>query len=192
MTDQIKSLQGYVNDMLAVESELHEAFRRQKKENAELRRFTAAHQIVERTEDTIDRHLAALRDVLKRLGTEESTLQKAVGGVLGAAAGLYDKLRSDATVSRVLRDDYAALSFATIGYEMLHTTALAMKDGQTADLAITHLKEYAPLIMALGDALPAVLIDELATDGTVSADRGIATQAVRNTHEAWASATTTA
>ena len=192
MSDQMKLLQGYVNDMLAVETELHEAFRRQKRDNTELRRFTAAHQIISRTEDTIDRHLSALRDALKRLGSDESTLKKAVGGVLGAAAGWYDRLRSDSTVSRVLRDDYAALSFATICYEMLHTTALAMKDAETAALAIRHLKDYAPLIMSLGDAVPEVLIDELSSAGAVAADRGVATQAVRNTHEAWASATTTA
>jgi len=79
MSDQMKLLQGYVNDMLAVETELHEAFRRQKRDNTGLRRFTVAHQIVSRTEDTIDRHLSALRDALKRLGSDESTLKKAVG-----------------------------------------------------------------------------------------------------------------
>jgi hypothetical protein len=188
MSDQMKELQGYVNDMLTVEVELHEALRRQKKDHDGLRNFGTAHQIVARAEDTVDRHLATLRESLKRLGGDESTLKKAVGGILGAAAGVYDKLRADSTVSRLLRDDYTALSFATVCYEMLHTTALAMKDQVTADLALRHLKDYAPLIMALTEAMPEVLVEELANAGTVTADRSVATDAVRNTREAWASA----
>ena len=191
MTDQIKSLQGYVHDMLAVETELHEAFRRQKREKTDLRRFTArasdrrAHRGDHRPPSPV---VAPRAEAALDRGVD---VEKGGRRVLGAAAGLYDKLRSDATVSAHAPRRLRGADISTISYEMLHTTALAMKDGR-ADLAITHLKEYVPLIMAIGDALPEVLIDELATDGTVSADRGIATQAVRNTHEAWASATTTA
>jgi len=169
MTDHKNHLRDHVSAMLAVETELREAFRRQEQENTELRRFAAAHQIVARAGDIIDRHIAALRDCLERLGADESALEQAVGGVLGAAAGLYDKMRSESAVSGVLRADHAALSFATVCYEMLLTTALTMKDVQTAHLALRHLKDYAPLTLALGTAVPQVLVGELATDGQAAA-----------------------
>ena len=188
MTDQMKELQGHVNDMLAVETELHAAFRRQKGD-AGIKRNAAAHQFVSRTEDTIDDHLAALKRCAERLGGE-SVLKKAVGGVMGAAAGLYGKVRSDDKVSRVLRDDHAALSFASVCYEMLHTTALAMRDSATADLALSHLKHFTPLIVDLSRMLPEVLVEELSDEGKIPFDRSVAEDAARNTRDAWANAST--
>jgi hypothetical protein len=189
MENEKKDLCGYVNDMLAVETELHEAFRRQKHDDT-IATAPRAQAVIARTEDTIDRHLAALRQCQTRLGGTESVIKKAVGGVMGAAAGLYDKLRADSSVSRTLRDDYAAISFATVCYEMLHTTALAMQDKQTADLALRHLADFAPLIMTMSETMPQVLVDELAADGKVTAGASIAADAARNTREAWANAST--
>lgn len=186
MSDQVKELQTYVNDMLAVETELHAAFRRQK-EQENLKRYGTAHQLVSRTEETIDRHLAALKRCAERVGGE-STLKRAVGSVLGAAAGVFDKLRGDAPVSRVLRDDNTALTFACNCYEMLHTTALALRDEATAQMALAHFKDYTPLIVDFSRMMPEVLIEELAQDGRVTFDRSLAQEAVRNTQEAWAQA----
>lgn len=187
MNDQTNQLSGFVNDMLAVETELHEAFRRQKHDES-VKQSTIAYQVICRTEDTIDRHLSGLKACQQRLGGGESALKKAVGGVMGAVAGMYDKLRSDQSISRALRDDYAALSFATICYQMLHTTALAMKDQSTAECALKHLGEYAPLIMAISDSLPQVVVEELAAEGSVAPDLSVASDSARHTREAWASA----
>ena len=184
MTKQMEDLQGYVNDMLAVETELHEAFRRQKAD-ARLKKFPAAQQLISRAEDTVDVHLAKLRECLKRMGSDESVLKKAVGGVLGAAAGVYDKLRSDDKVSRMLRDDHTALSFASVCYEMLYTTALAMHDSATADLALDHLKEVNTLVVEVNDLIPRVLIEELSSEGKITFDAELADDVVRHTREAW-------
>lgn len=190
MADQIVDLQGYVNDMLAVETEFHSTFRRQK-DDEQIRECTAAHELIARTEDIIDRHLVELKACLTRLGGKESTVKKAVGGVLGVAAGIINSVRSDESASRALRDDYAALSFGTIGYEMLHTTALAMKDQQTADLALRNLKDFAPLIMAISNMMPAVLVRELADTSKAAPDASVAADAARNTRAAWAEAAET-
>ena len=97
MTEKSRNdLHGYVTDMLAVETELHNAFRRQK-EDDHVRRYPAAHEVITETEEIIDQHMAALRDCAVSLGGGESPLKKAVGGLLGKMAGLYDKVRSDAT-----------------------------------------------------------------------------------------------
>jgi len=180
-------VRGHVQDMLAVETELHEALRRQKND-AHLREVPQAHRLICRIEATIDRHLSALRSAVSRFGEEESIVKKAVGGVMGAVAGMYANLRSDTSAARALRDDYAALSFATICYEMLHTTALAVGDKETAEMALKHLAEYAPLIMAASEEMPAIVIDELAAEGDVAADPDIAVLAAKNTRGAWASA----
>lgn len=187
MASDTKALQGYVNDMLAVETEIHGALRRQKNDER-IKSNAVAHQLVSRAEDMIDRHLEGLRTCIERLGGSESLMKKAVGGVLGAAAGVYDKVRTDASVSRALRDDYTALSFATVCYEMLHTTALAMHQQDTAELALHHIKDIAPFIIDVTELLPQVVVDELSAEGNGTIDRTVAPQAARNTLEAWNSA----
>jgi ferritin-like metal-binding protein YciE len=177
-------LQGYVNDMLAVERQLHQALRRHK-EHEPLRKFAAAKQLVARIEDTIDRHLVDLEACLRRLGGDDSALKKAVGTFLGFAAGIYDKVRTEDNVSRILRDDHTALNFACVCYQMLHTTALAMKDSQTADLALRNLTDFTALVRDLSDTLPGVLLEELAQQRKIAPDPGIAAEAVRHTREAW-------
>jgi hypothetical protein len=184
MSAQLDILQGYVNDMLAVEREIHNAFSRQKHDDR-VKAFPAASRVIARIEDTIDRHIKELETCLARLGGDESVLKKAVGTVMGAAAGLYDKVRPNDKVARMVRDDYTALSFATVCYQMLHTTALAVRESSTADLALAHLKAYAPLIVDLADAVPEVVVDELAEEGKIAADHSVATQAARNTRAAW-------
>ena len=183
---QLDILQGYVNDMLAVEKEIHQAFSHQKHDQKP-QKFPAAGQLIARIEDTIDRHIEELEQCQQRLGADESALKKAVGAVMGAAAGLYDRIRQDDSVSRMLRDDYAALCFAIVCYEMLHATALAAGKRDIADLALRHLQDYAQLVMSIGDLLPHALVRELAREGKLPDDRDAAARAVENTRKAWAS-----
>ena len=183
MSEQMEILQGYVNDMLAVEHEIHQAFSRQKHSDKSAIHPEAA-QLIARIEDTIDRHIAELQRALERLGGSESALKRAVGTALGMIAGLVDQVR-DETVSRMVRDDLAALNFAAACYQMLHTTALAMHDKPVADLALKHLEDFAPLIMDLSQVLPSVVLSELARDGKVAADASVAAEAARNARNAW-------
>jgi ferritin-like metal-binding protein YciE len=184
MTDRAQMIQGYVNDMLAVEREAHSAVRRQK-HDASVKQYAEASRVIDRIEDTLDQHIAELQKCLQVMGADESMLKKAVGTALGAVGGIYDKIRSDDRVSRMLRDDYTALSFASVCYEMLHTTALAAGDSVVADLAIRHLRDYAPLVIEVTDVLPHVLTDELAAEGKIQVDPSAAREAVRNTRAAW-------
>ena len=184
MGEQMEILQGYVNDMLAVENELHQAFRRQKHSATPASVNAEAAQLIARIEDTIDRHLVDIKVALERVGGTESQLKKAVGAALGVVAGLYDQVR-DEKVSRMVRDDIAALNFAAACYQMLHTTALAMHDQRLADLALKHLEDFTPLIMDLSQVLPAVVLNELAQAGVVAADASVAEEAARNSRNAW-------
>lgn len=184
MTRAQEILSGYVNDMLAVEREIHQAMSRQK-HDARVKRFPAVSLLIGSIEDTIDTHIERVAEALARLGASESALKKAVGTVLGIVGGVYDKVRQDDKVSRLVRDDYAALSFAVVCYQMLHTTALALGDERIADTAIRHLEDYATAIMRLSEAIPALIIQELSTEGKIPADQKIAEEAVRHVRDAW-------
>jgi hypothetical protein len=178
-----KLLDHYLREMIAVESELHAAFRRQRDDD-KLRAHRQSAALVDRIEQVLDRHLEALRQKLESKGETESTFKTAIGSIMGAAAGVYDKLRSE-RVSRMLRDDYTAISLATVCYEMLHASALAAGDQELAELAIRHLSDYTPLVMEISETIPFALVEELSVDGKLPANRAAAEQAVANTKKAW-------
>jgi hypothetical protein len=170
--------------MLAAETEMHAAFRRQKHDDR-LNIHPESAQLVARIEDTIDRHLGGLRHCLAGLGGEESVVKNAIGSLLGAAAGIYNGMRTDEPISRMLRDDYIALTSAIVCYEMLHTTALAAGQDTVAELALAHMKDFAPLVMRLGEALPFAIVEELSRGGKLQSDRAAAERAAQNTRSAW-------
>ena len=183
MDEKMDTLRGYVNDMLAVERDLHQAFRRHKEDKA-AKTYPQAAAALHQIEDRIDVHVASLERQLERMGSGESTVKAAVGAVLGAVAGIYGKIR-DERVSRMLRDDYTALCFATVCYEMLHTTALAVGHGEVANLALSHLRDYTPAVMAIAQLLPEVVTDELTRTGKMSGNGSIARLAAKNVQDAW-------
>jgi hypothetical protein len=177
----------YVNDMLAVEREIHHAISRQKHDEA-VKRHPAVAALIAGIEETIDRHIARVSEELGHLETSESALKKVVGTVLGIAAGIYGRVRPEDKVSAMVRDDYAALSFAVVCYQMLHTTALALDDERVADFAIGNLEDYASAILHLAEVVPTLVVDELAHEGKIPADRRVADEAVRHFRDAWAHA----
>lgn len=178
------ALRPYVADMAAVEKHILEAIERQSKDD-DVRQFPEAAQWVDRTVGILRRHVDSLESHLKNFdgGGMAGTVKEAVTGVLGVFAGLYDKVRKD-TASRALRDDYTALSLAAISYTMLHTTALGLRQGTTAELALSNLKELTPLLVDLSQFIPKVVLKELSFEG-YSIETAVGEQAARNTHEAW-------
>jgi len=182
MPEVIEVLSEYVNDMLAVERDLHGMLRRHKADAA-VKRVPIASRLMDQAEEMVDRHLPALEHCAGGLGGE-STLKKAAGATLGVIGAAFEKMRDD-RASRIVRDDYAALSFASICYEMLHTTALAVGARDVADLALRHLKDYAPLVIELGEAIPEIVIRELSSEGKLTGRADAAEQAKHNACQAW-------
>ena len=183
MSDRKETLQQYVSDMLALERHIHEAVRRQR-DDEKVGQHLQAQQLISRIESTLDEHIEHLEQHLESLGGEPAApVKNAVSAVAGMAAGLYDKVRSD-PVSKMLRDDYTALSLAAISYTMLHTTGLAMTDHKTADIALEHLTHWTPLIVEISEIIPLAVVRELSDEGAmVSAQVG--QEAIRNTQQAW-------
>jgi hypothetical protein len=180
----LETLAEYVNDMLAVERDLHSALRRHKDDRA-IQACPPAGPVLQQIEDVTDLHLKELERSLTSLGESASAVKQAAGSVKGTLAAMYDKLRDD-RASRMLRDDYAALCFACICYEMLHTVALAVDQDEIARVAIRHLRDYAPAVMDLGQVVPHVVVQELMKEGKITAaDPSVADEAAENSREAW-------
>jgi hypothetical protein len=185
------ALRSYLADMAAVEKHIMEAVERQYKDD-DIRQFPNAHQFLHRLMGVLQQHVNALEGHLESFpgGGAAHTVKEAVTGVLGAIAGVYDKVRKD-TASRALRDDYTALSLAVISYTMLHTTALGLRQGATAELALRQLKDLTPLLVELSQVIPPIVLRELSFEG-YDVETGLDQQAVRSTQEAWSSEHTTA
>jgi hypothetical protein len=184
MADNRETLRPYIADMVAVEKHIVEALERQQKDD-DVKQFPNAAQLVNRALGILNQHVQVLEGHLEGFqgGGASGAVKGAVTGVLGAIAGVYDKIRKD-TASRALRDDYTALSLATISYTMLHTTALGLRQGATAEIALRHLQDLTPLIMELSEVIPPVVLKELSFEGH-DIETGLAQQAVRNTQQTW-------
>lgn len=183
MKDQQEFLQQHVGNMLATDKHIHEAVSRQR-DDKNVQQLTEAHQLISRIESTLDRHIQDLEQQLQHLGGDASSpVKDAVASTLGAVAGVYDKVRSS-TASKMLRDDYTALSMAAISNTMLHTTGLALHDNLTAEISLRHLHDLTPLITEISRVVPTVVAREL-IDEEVNADTSVAQQAVQQTQQTW-------
>ncbi|HKI05325.1 MAG TPA: hypothetical protein VKK31_25320 [Thermoanaerobaculia bacterium] len=189
MKDNREALRPYLADMAAVEKHILEAVERQR-EDDDIKQFPDALQLLGRIESSLKSHVQSLETHLQGYsgGGAAGAVKEAVTGVLGAIAGLYDKVRKD-PASRALRDDYTALSLASISNGMLHTTALGLSQGTVAELAKRHLEEINSLIMELGLVIPRVVLKELSFEG-YPIETGVAERAVQNLKESWGRNTT--
>lgn len=180
---QNDNLRMYVNDTAAMAKHIEGAFDQQR-QDSDVKSNAAVRELIERMHVT----LAAQRKTMELLAEEAGSgmgaaLKEAVTSVTGALAGLYGKVRKH-PLSRILRDNYTALSLAAVAYEMLHTTALGLGQKLLADTAVRHVKELAPLIMAVTKIIPEIVLQELAADDP-AIDTSVAGQAVENTLNAW-------
>lgn len=183
-------LRDYVSDMLSVEKHCLESIARQTRDE-KFRCFPNAYEILTRIESTLRTHTIALDQYLAAIedGGAESKLKKAAASAVGAIAGLYGKIRLEDPVSRSLRDDYTALNLAAISYTMLHTTARALNVSRVADLALQHLNDLTPVIVALSRVIPEVVAKELSAEGKVL-EPSAWHDALANTQGAWSSEVT--
>src|SRR5215213_11215026 len=96
MKDNREALRPYIADMAAVEKHIVEAVERQR-EDDDVKQFPEALQLVTRIESTLKNHVQSLETHLQDYagGGVAGTLKEAVTGVLGAIAGVYDKVRKD-------------------------------------------------------------------------------------------------
>jgi hypothetical protein len=146
--------------------------------------FLDAKALLAGTADTLRRHFDALNKLLDVLEKDGISLTGS-GRLTNGGTHLHPETASEAlAVSRMLRDDYAALNRVTISNTMLHTAALALKSQDLALAALKHLENIAPFVVQIGELLPDVIARELQAHSD-EVDLSIAKEALRNTKRAW-------
>ena len=181
---RLDTLQKYISDMVAVEEHISSAVKRQTEHEEVYQYNPQAGQLIQSIAQLTEQHAAQLEQHLESMGGDPAKgLKEIATEALGNIAGLYDRIRTE-TVSKMLRDDYTALSLAAVGYTMLHTTGLSLNDRRTADLALRHLEHYTPILMQFDQIMPSVVVAELREDGLL-VNESIIQEAKKNTQEAW-------
>jgi len=185
MKDRNVILHKYASDMLGIEKHFLDVLRYQVSDTR-IKDYKEAHALVIRIQDMLKDHLRLLESYIEKLGVETTTttLKKAATKVTGVTAGLYNLMRREDSVTRNMRDNYTALNMTAISYTMLHSTALALDDGELAGLTLKNLKELTPLVVETSRAIPAVVIEELSVEGK-ALDTMVIQKAIENTQEAW-------
>ncbi|MCH2448939.1 MAG: hypothetical protein MK198_02215 [Gracilimonas sp.] len=107
----------------------------------------------------------------------KSKIKETFAAFTGTIAGAIDTQRED-PISKMLRDDYTALSMIATGYTMLYTAALGAKNNDLADFTKNSLAEIAGLITKTSEVLPHIVAKELHIED-------VAEEAVSNTQECW-------
>jgi len=183
--DRTAILNSYVTDMTAVESHILKAVERQLADDA-TSTYPAAVQALPSLKSSLASHVRSLERFNERTegGGLKEMAKEAVADALGFAAGLYDQLRPNDSVSRMVRDTYTATSLAAISYHMLYTTALGLKADDLAELALSNLKDLTAAIGDLSEVVCTVVAAELDDEDKVY-DPSVAPEAIRATQEAW-------
>jgi ferritin-like metal-binding protein YciE len=152
------TISDWLGDIVALEGHVEEAMDRQlslKSDNASL---SAA---IQRFHDSIrDSKQRAVAYQEQYGSTAGNPIIKAGTNLLGKAAGMIDKMRSD-SVSKALRDDYTAYNHVAIAYTMLHTTAMALGDDATTQFAEQGLRTYASMVQELNHLIPEAVVQDL-------------------------------
>jgi ferritin-like metal-binding protein YciE len=182
MRDTKDTINSYITDMLSLEEHLDKAITGQIEDLKDDPQVVADLKAVQLW---VQHHVSDLKQLseARQATTATDAIKRAGSGVLGFAAGLVDLVRSEG-LAKNLRDDYAALSLAAIGYVMLNTTALALDDREVADLASQHLRDYTKALVGLQSVIPAAVVRFLQQEG-LPARPDVLNEVYRNVTEAW-------
>jgi ferritin-like metal-binding protein YciE len=181
--DERHSIRTYLSDALALERHIAQPLKRQLDAD-DVAKFADAFQLISKIISTNATHITTLEAQLKTAGGDgASALKSAWSQLLGVGAVAVGSARST-KVSKNLRDDYTALSLASISYTMLHATALGLGDDATAELAKRSLDDYAQIIMSISRSIPAIVLEELRLSGETVVTAAAA-KARENTQAAW-------
>jgi ferritin-like metal-binding protein YciE len=182
MRDTKETINSYITDMLSLEEHLDKAIKGQIEDLKDDPQVVADLKAVQLW---VQHHVSDLKQLseARQATTATDAIKRAGSGVLGFAAGLVDLVRSEG-LAKNLRDDYAALSLAAIGYVMLNTTALALDDREVADLASQHLRDYTKALVGLQRVIPAAVVRFLQQEG-LPARPDVLNEVYRNVTEAW-------
>ncbi|MDQ3810463.1 MAG: hypothetical protein M3336_09250 [Chloroflexota bacterium] len=177
-----KYIAKYVEDLHSLVRHGLQPFARQVDESAK-RNHPSAHQAIASFHTTLQQHERMLDQRMHGLGTSPTTaVQDAAATLAGVVAGLYNQVRTEA-VSKSLRDDYTFLSHCSISWLMLMTTARALGDHDTEEMAEQGYRDCARMVMDIDRVMPGLVAEEMQQDGLPAQD--VSEWASGIVHNAW-------
>jgi hypothetical protein len=164
--DPAETVAGYLTDMLVLQERIARWLR------AQVEVFARDHPEVTSQLGAVCGQV--LRHIRELKALSESRLGgpgKVAGPVVERRAGLTGtgaaatNLRGNERLPGDLRDDFAAINLAGIGYAMLLTTARSLDDLAVADLAERHLRDCSDAVVRLRNVIPTAVVNLLEEDG---------------------------
>jgi ferritin-like metal-binding protein YciE len=177
-----EAINSYITDMLSLEDHIEKAVRGQLNDLEDYPEVTRDLKQVLRK---VEQHVSDLNELSERRKAKGPTdvIKKAGSAVLGLGAAAIDLVRTEG-LPKNLRDDYTAFSLATIGYLMLHTTALSLEEREVAELARQHFADYAQAVTLLHNVIPGAVIRFLREEG-LPVQESVLPQISRTIEEIW-------
>jgi hypothetical protein len=185
--DKNEAINSYLGDMLSLEDHIEKAIRGQLQD---LKDYPDVLGELKEIHRKVEHHISDLRELTERrnAGGVITAVKRAGSAVAGAAAGLLDLIRTEG-LPKNLRDDYTALSLATVGYEMLYTTALALDDREVAELAQVNFSDYARAVIRLNNIIPGAVLGFLKSEG-LPVRQDVLREVGRSIEQVWSGAAT--
>ncbi len=182
--DKDEAINSYVTDMLSLEQHIEKAVRGQLEDLEDYPEVTRDLKQVLRK---VEQHVSDLKDLSQRRNAQGATdaLKRAGSALLGLGAAAVDLIRTEG-LPKNLRDDYTASSLASIGYVMLHTTALSLDEREVAELARQHFADYAQAVTLLHNVIPGAVVRFLREEG-LPVQEGVLPEISRTIEEIWQS-----
>jgi ferritin-like metal-binding protein YciE len=180
--DKDEALNSYITDMLSLEEHIDKAIRAQVED---LMDYPDVARDLKQILRDVEHHVSDLRGLSDRRKAQgpSDAIKRAGSALLGLGAAAIDLVRTE-SLAKNLRDDYTAFSLATIGYVMLHTTALALDEREVAELARQHFADYAKVVTQLHNIIPGAVIRFLREDG-LSVRDNVLPEVSRTIEEIW-------
>ncbi len=181
-----EAIDSYITDMISLEEHMEKPFRTQGDDLRDKHRDLAGE--LRTIHGLVTQHIATLKNLRDRRdgGAERRAaegVKRATSAVAGVGAAVIDFLRTE-KLPKDLRDDYTAMNLATIGYLMLHTTALSLGDKEVAEVAQQHYSDYARAVMTLQNMIPVAVVSFLQEEG-LPARAEVTGQVAKNIDQAW-------
>jgi ferritin-like metal-binding protein YciE len=177
-----EAINSYITDMLSLEEHIEKAVRGQLNDLEDYPEVTRDLKQVLRK---VEQHVSDLQELSERRKAQGASdaIKRAGSAVLGLGAAAIDLVRTEG-LPKNLRDDYTAFSLATIGYLMLHTTALSLQEREVAELARQHFADYAQSVTLLHNVVPGAVVRYLREEG-LPVQEGVLPEISRTIEEIW-------
>jgi hypothetical protein len=183
MSTPSNPLEHYLSEQVALEEQLCKIIEQQISDVDEIH-FPDAKNLLLKTKEVLEQHFIPLNKMLDRLDQAALSAQKNRLILNAVTFNGYDRNQENERVSKILRDDYAALNLITMGNTILHTTALALDCQEVAAVALDHLQHLTPLVAKIGELMPHIVTQELLTHSE-EIDPAVGHLAAKNLRLVW-------